>query len=268
MKSILYVFSSTGNCLTTARKLSGLFTDCQIVPIAALAKHRKILVEAETVGFLFPVYYGNMPYPVREVIGKMVFNKDPYIFCFTTCRGHVGAAPQRLDQLLRTRGQVLSCAANIFMPGNSFLNEEAADQAYLEAQDHSIRNAAQPILHREVYDYSSQEVLPLTPVDYPNNFRGITADDSCIGCGTCVRLCPMGNIRIIDGKALIGDDCATCLTCFHWCPVEAVYMSRQAEIARRRKYHHPDIQLRDIQKMKQLPESSASCKEEILYDNA
>ena len=246
MKTTLFYFSATGNCLTTARKLARYFDDCEVISVSALKKERKIFVDADTVGFVFPVYYGNMPYPMRDAVSRMVFSKDPYLFAFTTCRGHVGAAPQRLDQLLRTRGQKLSYASGIKMPGNSFLNEISVDQSYLEAQDQNIAEAVVPVLEHNVQDFSTSEVLPLTPVDYPNNFRGIRSDDNCIGCGICEKVCPMDNIRIRDGKAIIGDDCATCLSCFHWCPREAIFMSKQEEIARRRKYHHPDVTLTDF----------------------
>ena len=246
MKAVLFYFSATGNCLTTAKKLARYFDDCEIISVANVTGNRKIMVNADMVGFVFPVYYGNMAYPMREAISKMVFTGSPYLFAFTTCRGHVGLAPQRLDQLLRTQGQKLSCAAGIKMPGNSFLNAPEVDQAYLDAQDQNIADAVKPILAKTVQSFSVQEVLPLTPVDYPNNFRGITVEDSCIGCGICATVCPMDNIAILDGKAVIGDDCATCLACFHWCPREAIYMSKQEEISRRRKYHHPGIQLSDI----------------------
>ena len=246
MNTILYVFSATGNCLTTARKMAAILGDCEVVPVQALAGQRKVIVSAQRVGFVFPVYYGNMAFPMREAITRMVFEGTPYLFAFSTCRGHVGAAYQRLDQLLRTRGQKLSYATGIKMPGNSFLNEPEVDQAHLDAQDRNIADAIVPVLSGATDSYAVQDVLPLTPVDYPNNFRGIMADDACVGCGTCVKVCPMENISVKDGKAVIGDDCATCLACFHWCPTEAIYMSRQAEISRRRKYRHPDTTLDDF----------------------
>jgi Pyruvate/2-oxoacid:ferredoxin oxidoreductase delta subunit len=60
----------------------------------------------------------------------------------------------------------------------------------------------------------------------------------------------MNNIAIVDGKAKIGDDCSTCLACFHWCPKEAIWMSKQENIARRSKYHHPDVTMADIMAQK------------------
>lgn len=250
MKTVLYVFSATGNCLTTARKLAETLENCTIVSAASAIQNSKIKEDADQVGFVFPVYYGDMPYPVRELVSKLVFTSAPYLFAVATCRGHAGDAFRRLDQLLRTRGQILSYAASIKMPGNSYLNTPEEEQAALSAQDANILLLLESILRQEKNESTSMEPLALTPVSYPNNFRGICADMTCTGCGTCLTVCPMNNITLQNGKAVIGDDCATCLACFHWCPTESIYMSKQEEIGRRRKYRHPDICLRDIQNLK------------------
>ena len=246
MKTTIYTFSSTGNSLTTARRLADKLEACRLVSVTAVGKQTKIIEEAEAVGFVFPVYYGDMPYPVREMISKMVFKEGCYIFIVTTWRGHAGDVAKRMDQLLKTRGQKLSLALGIPMPGNSFMNEPHVDQEYLAKQNENVEKLLESIVKRKVCDYSESGVLPLTPVAYPNNFRGIVAEDSCIGCGTCAKVCPMNNIVLKDGKACIGDNCSTCLGCFHWCPVEAIYMSRQENIARRKKYRHPEVTVEDF----------------------
>lgn len=247
MKTTIFYFSATGNSLTTAEKLAQGLGDCELVSAASVMNQSKIVVDAEAVGFVFPVYYGNMAYPMRAAVSKMVFNQEAYVFSVATYRGHAGKAAQRLDQLLRTRGQRLSLAQGVAMPGNSFINAPEVDQAYLENQDAAVQALLAPIRNREAQDYSTDELLPITPVGYPNNFRGITAEpEKCTGCGACTWVCPLNNISIVDGKAHIGDDCATCLACFHWCPNEAIWMSKQENIARRSKYHHPDVRLEDI----------------------
>lgn len=80
--------------------------------------------------------------------------------------------------------------------------------------------------------------------------RGIKVDEKCIGCQTCIKVCPMNNIELIEGKIKIKDNCMTCLACFHWCPTAAIYMSKEKAIERREKYHHPDVRLTDIIKQK------------------
>lgn len=241
----LYYFSATGNSLTTARKLAEAL-DAELVNIAGIHMQSKTKEEDSAVGFVFPVYYGDMPYPVRNLLSHMVFNENAYIFIVTTWRGHAGSVAQKFDQLLRTRGQKLALSVGLPMPGNSFINAPEVDQKYLEEQDLHIAELITKIRKKEVQEYSTMELLGLRPVAYPNNFRGIMADENCIGCGFCAQVCPMKNIRLINGRAIIGDDCATCLACFHWCPEEAIYMSKQEGIERRRKYHHPDVKAEDF----------------------
>ena len=249
MSMTIFYFSATGNSLTTAELLAKQF-DATLVPAASTKHLPKVTVDTDAVGFVFPVYYGDMPYPVREMISKTVFKPDSYIFICTTQRGHAGAAAQRMDQLLHTRGQKLSLSVGVMMPGNSFINEPQVDAQYLADQEKNVAALVSRIEARETQDYTTTELLPLMPVASPNNFRGITADENCIGCGVCAQVCPMENIVLKDGHAQIGDDCSTCLACFHWCPTEAIWMSRQENIARRSKYHHPDVTLEKIANQK------------------
>ena len=245
MGMTIFYFSATGNSMTTAEILAEQM-DAELISVSSTTHLSKVKVTNDTVGFVFPVYYGDMPYPVRELISKTVFQPDSYIFICTTQRGHAGAVATRMDQLLRTRGQKLSLSVGVMMPGNGFINEPHVDAEYLEKQKENVLNLIPQIENHEVCDYSSNELLALTPVGSPNNFRGIVADENCIGCGICESVCPMNNIVLKNNHAEIGDDCATCLSCFHWCPTEAIWMSKQENIARRSKYHHPAVTLEEI----------------------
>lgn len=47
--------------------------------------------------------------------------------------------------------------------------------------------------------------------------------DKCIGCGTCVNMCPVNAISFKDGKAVIDPKkCIQCGTCVGVCPVQAI----------------------------------------------
>jgi ferredoxin len=132
------------------------------------------------------------------------------------------------------------------MPGNSFINKPEVDEAYLTAQRENIEKLLPQLQMKEENDYSFDGVIKETPIDTANNFRGMLAEDTCIGCGRCVQICPMDNIVLENGKAFIGNHCATCLACFHWCPQEAIWMSKQEGIERRSKYRHPEVSVDDI----------------------
>ena len=250
----LYWFSATGNSLSTAKKLQKLLDGAvKLLPCAALAG-KTVRTAADAVGFVFPIFYGDMPWPVREMIGRMEFEGKPYIFAAATYGGGQGATAARLSRLLETRGQVLSLFEAIQLPGNSRIHPPEADEKALKAQDENCAAAARRINGRVSEDYSALEDPGVSTVGKgAENFRGMKADESCVGCGICAEVCPMGNIEIINGHAEIGNRCATCLACFHWCPQEAVYMSKaEAPMQRRSKYHHPDISVGEIASQKSI----------------
>ena len=164
----------------------------------------------------------------------------------STCRGHTGNVASRIEKILNSKNQTLSLARNITMPGNSWISTHEENKERLLNQDQNIKKEMQDILNFVKEEYPIDIEMKETPVDYPNNFRGITSDDQCIGCGICTKVCPMNNITLINNQAVIKNNCITCLRCFHWCPKEAIYMSKEETVARRFKYHHPDVKLTDF----------------------
>ena len=46
--------------------------------------------------------------------------------------------------------------------------------------------------------------------------------DKCCGCETCVGVCPVSTISMVDGKAVVGGDCIECGACVGECPAEAI----------------------------------------------
>ena len=47
----------------------------------------------------------------------------------------------------------------------------------------------------------------------------------CVGCGSCVRACPMGYLQLVDGKAAPRERrrCIGCMHCVAACPKKAVH---------------------------------------------
>ena len=68
--------------------------------------------------------------------------------------------------------------------------------------------------------------------------------DACTGCRRCARVCPVDNIKMVDGKPVWQHHCENCLACMHWCPVGAINMGKRS--ARREHYHHPEMTPDDI----------------------
>lgn len=55
------------------------------------------------------------------------------------------------------------------------------------------------------------------------------SSEKCIGCGTCVAVCPKGVYSIVDGKSLVKhtEECCSCKSCFVQCPEEAITHSAE-----------------------------------------
>jgi ferredoxin/flavodoxin len=67
---------------------------------------------------------------------------------------------------------------------------------------------------------------------------------NCTACGICVRVCPVGNIRMVDDVPTWQHRCEQCFACLQWCPEAAIEFGRAT--AGKRRYHHPDVTLADM----------------------
>lgn len=52
----------------------------------------------------------------------------------------------------------------------------------------------------------------------------VVDSEKCIGCGTCVQVCPMGVFELVDEKAVPvnEDQCIECRACEAQCSVQAI----------------------------------------------
>lgn len=80
---------------------------------------------------------------------------------------------------------------------------------------------------------------PAVTLEYPEkkrfvgeNFRGKPIVSNCIKCGTCLKVCPSGAIKI-EGSSFKIDmkKCIFCGNCAFYCPKKAIKMSASYELA-------------------------------------
>ena len=74
--------------------------------------------------------------------------------------------------------------------------------------------------------------------------RKFAASDDCIGCGTCVKICPRGNIRLEGGKPVFGSSCIGCLSCVQYCPKQAINIGKIT--VKRERFPNPSVSAAEL----------------------
>lgn len=68
---------------------------------------------------------------------------------------------------------------------------------------------------------SAEELSELEPL------HAEVDEDTCIGCGRCVEVCPFEAIELVEGVAKSDPDlCDGCKLCVSWCPVDAIALKK------------------------------------------
>ena len=85
---------------------------------------------------------------------------------------------------------------------------------------------AQP--RRNAYDKLMSDIV--NPVFYKFFVKAdaFTANDKCIGCGKCAKMCPLNNIELKNSKPVWGKNCTHCMACICLCPTEAIEYGKKS----------------------------------------
>lgn len=253
MMSVIFYFSGTGNSLDVAKQVAAVLKDCRLEPIQAyLAKPYQ--VQDEIMGIVSPVFSASLPPYVQDFLSKLEASPR-YAFGLVTMGGMQGRALKCLQELLAQRNITLNYAQTVLMPDNIFNTPELKASQMLTAADQAMATILSEI-HEQKQDLHQCQESYLWKYGgtslclwYLHTFLKIgqfTVDcDACIGCGQCSKICPTGNIKMINGRPAFGDSCTTCLGCVHWCPKHAIQMGSVNKMGSKR-YVNPNIKIQEM----------------------
>ncbi len=277
MKHMIFYFTGTGNTLSLAKKVADkLEGDVELIPVARFmqsegavsedaserAKDGRIIAQAaDTIGFFFPIYSSDAPWPMKAAVERMEIPSGAYLYAVADCNARYGLAYDIFNGFLdHFHGRTLDYAEVVKMPGNCHESNAAENAQRLELElfftDLIAKNVNDRFVGTMLNFYTEESSTEATRHKYDGTPFEVwkVAEDRCIGCGMCARVCPMANITLTDGKPAFHDRCAYCFACFHACPKQALYkdMAHFRPEDMRSQYHHPDVSWQDIMAQKEI----------------
>jgi len=262
MDTRIFYFTGSGNAFAIARAVAERLGDAEIFPMAKQMGGCDATA-AERVGIVSPVYAWGPPRMVREFLGGLSVASDAYTFAITTCGGTPGRSAVLIDKWLRARGSRLSSGFNV---RGDFLVElpGMGEMPIIRFAGWLGRNHIPEVATKRIDEIASviSQKRP-RPVEKSNLSVNLfaspiyagamsafkTADKAfsvtgrCVSCGTCARICPRENVRLVDGRPTWHQDCESCYACYLWCPQAAITYNGfpQPDPA-----HHPNVTLADM----------------------
>ena len=235
---MVFYYSGCGNSKFIAQSIAEAFDEKMVfIPEAQRnGDFEYSLAEKEMIGFVFPIYSWRSPHLVDEFVEKLKLNGKPsYVWTAVTCGDNVGETEKLFRKELEKIGLYLNAAFCFKMP-NTYVNmigmnvdkPEVAEEKIAKAKE-KLPNVIDMIKNHAEYSDMIKGAFPR----FKSNVIGsgfykwasdepFFSTDGCISCGLCVKVCPMQNITLENGRPVWHGNCNTCDACYHHCPKHAI----------------------------------------------
>ena len=237
---ILY-FSGTGNSKFVAQRIAVALGDKILNLNDRIKASDTSLVETgERVIIVTPTYAWRIPRVVRDWLLRTEPRGAKRAWFVMTCGSEIGNANKYNRDLCAEKAISCMDTAQIVMPENyiamfSAPQADEARQIVAKAEpdiDRAIAaiQANQPFAPTRNNLYDRFMSGPVNPIFYKFFVKAnaFTASSACIGCGQCVKRCPMNNVTLKDGKPSWGKNCTHCMACICYCPKEAIEYGKKS----------------------------------------
>ena len=238
---MIFCFSGTGNSRYIAKRISEAI-ETEVVDLNEKIKandHAPIQTGTDVV-VVVPTYAWRIPRVVSDWLSQTNLVGAERVWFVMDCGGEIGNAAKYNRRIAEQKGLAYMGTAQILMPENYIAMFNAPQVAEAEK---IVENAEPDILNVIARIKASQSFPtprnnlydrfmsgPINPIFYrffvkASAFR---ASDACIGCGQCVKRCPLNNVTLNDGKPVWGKDCTHCMACICYCPTEAIEYGKKS----------------------------------------
>lgn len=250
---MVFYFTATGNSLYAAKHF-----DTELVSIPQELKKQDRRYKADAIGIVCPLFELDMPPVIQDFIRDSEFETD-YFYVVLTYGCHHGGVAERVQAYLEGIGKKADYINTVLMLDNALPVFDMEQQKALDPEKRVDEHLA---AIRADIDARKREVQFASDWEkefyagYRNMIREKGAyyvqplyrvEENCIACGTCTKVCPMGCIRVENGKAVYDTArCVGCMACIHACPQKAIRFATIQEVNPDARYRNPDIPLREL----------------------
>ncbi|MCR5485325.1 MAG: EFR1 family ferrodoxin [Clostridiales bacterium] len=234
----MYYFSGTGNSKWAAERIAEK-TGEKTSDIALLMRgeEKKIIIASgEKFIIVYPVYAWNSPKLIFDFLRNVTLEEGATSCVVCTCGSEAGHTVSVLKKRIRLDG-----GYSVVMPDNyviafdvesreECLKKVAAARERLDMIADDI-NSGNLKFDVGVGKFAVLKTFIFSPLfsKYASGTKQFKTTWDCNGCGLCEKICPKGNIKIVDEMPFWFDDCMQCLACINRCPKRAINYGRSTE---------------------------------------
>ena len=241
---MIFYFSGTGN----SRHIAELFSqklNLQAIDISKYYENYSIgkrieieLPKDEILIFVSPVHSWGMALPMFQFVKNLYLKgfDNQKVFSVFVCGDTCGKAREQIKKQLKKKNIQVKNVYTVRMPNTYIvlkgfgIDSEDVKNEKLNSSEGEVDVIVNDILTDCKLDnyivggqpFLKGEILYPLFMKFMLGDKKFYADDNCISCGLCEKVCPQKNIQLVDGKPVWLHHCVKCLSCIHRCPKNAI----------------------------------------------
>ena len=244
----IFYYTATGNSLDVAKRIGG-----QLYSIPQLLKENKLEFEDEAIGIICPTYLWSIPELVVEFLEKAKLKTNYFFGIMNYGNMDIGvknhfvkiAKKNNLDVKYVKSLLMVDTALPLFDIDKQVANldkkktEENLTQIVKDVQNRKVELDIKSPIKGSMSDLSYKMQISMQKSKY----KQFEVEDSCIGCKTCSKVCPVGNITMENNRPKYDTKCIGCFSCTNNCPVNAIRVKNERSKAR---FRNKNVSLKEI----------------------
>ena len=236
MKPLIAYFSATGNTKKCVDEYINLFKENNVEYILHNIEDGVIdsNLEFDTLIIAYPIHGFNAPENVNKFAKSLKKEKNTKRLIILKTSGEPlrinNVSSYSLRRILKRRNYYLTNEYHYLMPYDIIFrhtdlmayNMYETMKGLIKLDYKDIVNNKKVLLKYMPFGHLIQLIMLIEHPGAKINGWFMRTNKNCVNCGKCVKICPVNNITIKDGKVKFHSHCLMCTRCAFLCPKDAI----------------------------------------------